>query len=275
MACGGVSASRRSADTRAVGRPAESTVENSGRRVTGGFISRSTVRTISGRLRGPHSPSSGLAVSGHSSTGEQKPVRRRRAVQQLNEADVLPLANLESRSDWSILKQVEIRPNARGLSLPLGGAGLQRFYFGEISPRASSESPYEQSVVHIARSGWSEARRRGSCSSRHVGMRKPRFERQAWSPPWAAQPAHAADRLPRRVRSSLALVSRFLAEEACLPSYPASGVAVRLSLLACCVAGRNTPAADARRWAARVFSDSILGRYHGASGPRANANSRW
>jgi len=77
----------------------------------------------------------------------------RRAAQQLHEADVLPLANLESRSDWSILKQVEIRPNARGLSRTLGGAGLQRFYFGEISPRASSESPYEQSVVHIARSG--------------------------------------------------------------------------------------------------------------------------
>ena len=82
--------------------------------------------------------------------------------------------------------------------------------------------------------------------SRRVTVRKPRFERQAWSPPWAAQPAHAADRLPRRVRSLLALASRRSAEYTCRQSCPANAVAVRLSLLARCGSWRNMPAADAR-----------------------------
>ena len=42
--------------------------------------------------------------------------------------------------------------------------------------------------------------------SRRITVRKPRFERSAPSPPWAVQPAHAADHLPRRGRSILALV---------------------------------------------------------------------
>ena len=77
------------ADARAVGRPAERKVESSGR-VSRGFISRTKGRTVSGRLRRHRWLPGGLAVSGHSSTGEQKPARRRRAVQQLNEADQPP-----------------------------------------------------------------------------------------------------------------------------------------------------------------------------------------
>jgi len=65
----------------------------------------------------------------------------------------------------------------------------------------------------------------------------------AWS--CAAQPAHAADRLPRRVPSISALVLRLWAEYTCRQSCPASGVAVKLSLLGCRVVGRKTPAADA------------------------------
>ena len=90
------------------------------------------------------------------------------------------------------------------------------------------------------------ARLRRSFRSRHVTMRKPRFERQAWSPPWAAQPAHAADHLPRRVRKDLALASRLLEVYTCRQSCPARSVAVWQSLFARCVVGRKTAAADAR-----------------------------
>ena len=77
-------------------------------------------------------------------------------------------------------------------------------------------------------------------------MCKPRFERSAPCPPWAAQPAHAADRLPRRVRSLLALASRRSAEYTCRQSCLANDVAVRLSRLGYLGSGRKTPAADAR-----------------------------
>jgi len=75
---------------------------------------------------------------------------------------------------------------------------------------------------------------------------------------WAAQPAHAADRLPRRVPSILALVSRLLVKYTCRQSHPANEVAVRLLPLACRVAGRKTSAADARRWADKSRSPRRL-----------------
>jgi len=61
----------------------------------------------------------------------------------------------------------------------------------------------------------------------------------------AAQPAHAADRLPRRVLRSLALALCLLAEYTCRYVCPANAVAVRLSCLACRGSWHNTPAADA------------------------------
>ena len=140
---------------------------------------------------------------------------------------------------------------------PLGGAGLQRFYFGKIARHTWPESLSQQAVVHIARSGQAEARLRRPCSSHHVAVRKPRFERQVWSPPWAAQPAHAADRLPRRVLRCVALASCLWVEYTCRWVSPANGVAVRLSCLACRLIGRNTPAADARA-VGRRGSSAIL-----------------
>ena len=121
-------------------------------RVTGGFISRSLGRTVSGRLRGPHSPSSGLAVSQRSSTDRRKPVGNGRA----------------------------------------------------------------------------------------------------------AQPAHAADRLPRRVPSILALASRLLGEYTCHQSRPANTVAVRLSHITHSSSGCKTPAADAHAVGRRGFSEILF-----------------
>jgi len=62
----------------------------------------------------------------------------------------------------------------------------------------------------------------------------------------SAQPAHAADRLPRRGLKGLALAACRRGEYTCRQSRPANDVAVRLSPVACCVVGRNTPVADAR-----------------------------
>ena len=89
LACVGSGRNTPAADARAVGRPAERKLKACGR-VTGGFISRSLGRTVSGRLRRRFPLPSGLAVSRRSSTGGQKPVRPRRAAQQLNEADQPP-----------------------------------------------------------------------------------------------------------------------------------------------------------------------------------------
>ena len=62
----------------------------------------------------------------------------------------------------------------------------------------------------------------------------------------AAQPAHAADRLPRRIPSILALAARLLVEYTCCQSRLANGVAVRLSPLGGSVVGCKSAAADAQ-----------------------------
>ena len=129
---------------------------------------------------------------------------------------------------------------------PLGGTGLRRFYCGKISRHTWPESLSQQAMVNIARSGQAEARLRRPCSSHHVAVRKPRFERQAWSPPWAAQPAHAADRLPRRVLRCRALVAHLWAGYTCRGVCPACRGRVRLSPLACVGVSASRRTADAR-----------------------------
>ena len=129
------------------------------------------------------------------------------AAQQLNEAD-LPTAPPVRVSLLAVVLLGVVHFASTGkrlISLPLGGAGFQRFYVGEIARRDLPESLSMPAEISLP-AGLHTACLRRPCLSHRVGVRKPRFERQARSQRWAAQPAHAADHLPRRGRSILALV---------------------------------------------------------------------
>ena len=122
---------------------------------------------------------------------------RGQTAQQLNETDVLPLANLESRSDWSTLKQVEIRPNARGLSRTLG-----------VPPREKLKACGRVTGGFISRSlgrtvsGRLRSRRPlpgGLAVNRHSspnGQKRARLRR-------AAQQLNEADQPPRRCSEAI------------------------------------------------------------------------